>query len=124
MRCAGQGLSTEGGQLPGLIYKHRDIANDEYRVVKSTDDAIQAVRENITQGADVIKIYSNNTPNVTRLSIEEIKAIVNEAHRYGIRVTAHSTDNEAVYNAVVGAPVEQISNFFMEDLKLLAKLSA
>ncbi len=102
MRCAGQGLSTEGGQMPGLIYKHRELINDEYRIVKSTEDAVQAVRENITQGADVIKIYSNNTPNNTMLTVDEIKAIVQEAHRYGLRVTAHSTNNMAVYNAVVG----------------------
>ena len=101
MRCAGRGLSSEGGQMPDVIYKHRDIIEDEYRIVKGKDDAIQAVRENITQGADVIKIYSNNTPNVTALSIEEMQAIVKEAHRYGLRVTAHATDNKAVYNAVV-----------------------
>jgi len=102
MRCAGRGLSSTGGQLPGVIYKHQDLVADEYRVVKGPDDAVQAVRENITQGADVIKIYSNNTPNNTMLSVEEIKAIVGEAHRYGIRVTAHATDNRAVYNAVIG----------------------
>ena len=102
MRCAGRGLSSAGGQLPGVIYKHQDLVADEYRVVKGPDDAVQAVRENITQGADVIKIYSNNTPNNTMLSVDEIKAIVGEAHRYGIRVTAHATDNRAVYNAVIG----------------------
>ncbi len=101
MRCAGQGLSSEGGQIPDVIYKHRSIINDEYRIVTGADDAIQAVRENITQGASVIKIYSNNTPNVTSLSIEEMKAIVKEAHRYGIKVTAHATDNQSVYNAVI-----------------------
>jgi imidazolonepropionase-like amidohydrolase len=101
MRCAGRGLSSEGGQMPDVIYKHRDIVEDEYRIVKGKDDAMQAVRENITQGADVIKIYSNNTPNVTALSIEEMQAIVKEAHRYGLRVTAHATDNQAVYNAVI-----------------------
>ena len=95
MRCAGRGLSSEGGQMPDVIYKHRDIVEDEYRIVKGKDDAMQAVRENITQGADVIKIYSNNTPNVTALSIEEMQAIVKEAHRYGLRVTAHATDNQA-----------------------------
>lgn len=102
MRCAGRGLSSTGGQLPGVIYKHQDLVADEYRVVKGPDDAVEAVRENITQGADVIKIYSNNTPNNTMLSVDEIKAIVGEAHRYGIRVTAHATDNRAVYNAVIG----------------------
>lgn len=101
MRCSGPGLASEGGQLPGLIYKHRDIIDDEYRIVKGADDATQAVRENVTQGADVIKIYSNNTPNRTALSVEEMRAIVKEAHRYGVRVTAHATDNAAVYNAVI-----------------------
>lgn len=94
MRCAGRGISSEGGQIPDVIYKHRDIIDDEYRIVKGADDAMQAVRENVTQGADVIKIYSNNTPNVTALSVVEIQAIVKEAHRYGIRVTAHATDNQ------------------------------
>lgn len=102
MRCAGPGLSTEGGQMPGVIYKHRDLINDEYRIIKGPEDAVQAVRENVTQGATVIKIYSNNTPNNTMLSLDEIRAIVGEAHRYGIRVTAHATDNRAVYNAVTG----------------------
>ena len=101
MRCAGKGLSPQGGQLPRLIFKHQSIADDEYRIVKGPDDGIQAVRENITQGADVIKIYSNNTPNNTYLSIPEMQAIVGEAHRYHIRVTAHATDDRAVYNAVM-----------------------
>jgi imidazolonepropionase-like amidohydrolase len=101
MSCAGQGLSSEGGQLPGLIYQHRAIANDEYRIITGADDATQAVRENVTQGANVIKIYSNNTPNRTALSVDEMRAIVAEAHRYHIRVTAHATDNQSVYNAVI-----------------------
>jgi imidazolonepropionase-like amidohydrolase len=123
MRCAGKGLSTTGGQVPGLIFKHQSIVNDEYRVVKGPEDGIQAVRENITQGADVIKIYSNNTPNNTYLSIEEMKAIVGEAHRYHLRVTAHATDNTAVYNAVI-AGVDGIEHGYqVEDstLELMAR---
>jgi imidazolonepropionase-like amidohydrolase len=123
MRCSGPGLSTEGGQFPGLIYKHRDMANDEYRIVTGVEDARQAVRENITQGADVIKIYANNTPNKTMLSIEEIRAIVTEAHRYGVRVTAHATNNTSVWNAVKGG-VDGIEHGYRLDdttLQLMAK---
>lgn len=123
MRCAGQGLSSEGGQMPDVIYKHRNIVNDEYRIVLGITDAIQAVRENITQGADVIKIYSNNTPNVTALSVEEMQAIVKEAHRYGIRVTAHATDNQAIFNAVISG-VDGIEHGYEVDdstLVLMAK---
>jgi len=123
MRCAGRGLSSTGGQLPAVIYKHQDLVADEYRVVKGPDDAVEAVRENITQGADVIKIYSNNTPNNTMLSVDEIRAIVGEAHRYGIRVTAHATDNRAVYNAVIGG-VDGIEHGYSVDdttFQLMAK---
>jgi imidazolonepropionase-like amidohydrolase len=100
--CSGPGLSSEGGQFPGLIYSHRDLINSEYRIVHGPDDGVQAVRENINQGVNVIKIFSNNTPNNTMLSVGEIRAIVQEAHRYGKRVTAHATDNQSVYNAVMG----------------------
>jgi imidazolonepropionase-like amidohydrolase len=123
MRCAGKGLSTQGGQVPGLIFKHQPVASDEYRIVKGPDDGVQAVRENVTQGADVIKIYSNNTPNNTYLSIGEIMAIVGEAHRYHLRVTAHATSNQAVYNAVMGG-VDGIEHGYQVDdstLELMAK---
>jgi len=123
MRCAGKGLSSQGGQIPGLIFKHQSIVDDEYRIVKSPEDGIQAVRENVTQGADVIKIYSNNTPNNTSLSIEEMQAIVREAHRLHRRVTAHATNNQAVYNAVV-AGVDGIEHGYEvadSTLELMAK---
>jgi imidazolonepropionase-like amidohydrolase len=123
MRCAGKGLSSQGGQLPGLIYKHQSIVDDEYRIIKSPEDGVQAVRENITQGADVIKIYSNNTPNNTSLSIEEMQAIIREAHRFHRRVTAHATNNQAVYNAVV-AGVDGIEHGYDvadSTLELMAK---
>jgi imidazolonepropionase-like amidohydrolase len=87
---------------------------DEYRVVKSVDDAIQAVRENINQGASVIKIFSNNTPNNTMLRIDEMRAIVEEAHRYNVRVTAHATSSRSVYNAVM-AGVDGIEHGYQID---------
>lgn len=123
MSCAGPGLSVAGGQILGLIDKHENIVDDEYTVIKGVDDAIQAVREHVTQGAHVIKVYANNTPNKTMLSISEIKAIVEEAHRYNIRVTAHATNNRAVYNAVIGG-VDGIEHGYEVDdttLELMAK---
>jgi imidazolonepropionase-like amidohydrolase len=99
MIAAGPGLSPEGGQFPGLQSSYRAIAEEEYRVVRGPQDAALGVRENVTYGADVIKIYSNNTPNKGALSVDEMRAIVDEAHRLHVKVTAHATSDEAVWRA-------------------------
>jgi len=99
MVAAGPGLSPEGGQFPGLQSGYRAIAEEEYRVVRGPQDAALGVRENVTYGADVIKIYSNNTPNKGSLSVDEMRAIVDEAHRLHVKVTAHATSDEAVWRA-------------------------
>ena len=99
MVVSGPGLSPEGGQFPGLQIGHRAIAEEEYRIVHGAEDAAMAVRENVTYGADLIKIYSNNTPNPGSLSLEEMRAIVAEARRLGVRVAAHATSDAAVWRA-------------------------
>lgn len=123
MRCSGPGLSTYGGQMPGTIFKHQEIIKDEYRIIKNPLDAIDAVRENVTQGATVIKIFANSTPNLAMLTVDEIKAIVEEAHRYGIRVTAHATSDKAAYNAVTGGVdgIEHGYELYDSTLELMAK---
>ena len=99
MVAAGPGLSPEGGQFPGLQSGYRAIAEEEYRIVRGPQDAALGVRENVTYGADVIKIYSNNTPNKGSLSVDEMRAIVDEARRLHVKVTAHATSDEAVWRA-------------------------
>jgi imidazolonepropionase-like amidohydrolase len=100
MYVSGPGLSPEGGQFPGLQFDYRRIAEEEYRVIRGPQDAAMAVRENVTYGANVIKIYSNNTPNRTLLSLEEMRAIVAEAHLLNVKVAAHATSDQAVRRAV------------------------
>ena len=100
MIVSGPIISSEGGQFRGLVKKHEHLVSDEYRVVRNVDDAINAVRENITYGADIIKICANNSPNNTTLTLNEMKAIVKTAHRYNTKVTAHGTDDRAIWEAV------------------------
>jgi imidazolonepropionase-like amidohydrolase len=97
--ASGPGLSPEGGQFPGLQHAYRGIAEEEYRIVRGADDAASATRENVTYGANVIKIYSNNTPNPGSLSPEEMRAIVDEARRLGVPVAAHATSDAAAWRA-------------------------
>ena len=109
--AAGPGLSPEGGQFPGLQSAYRAIAEEEYRVVRGPADAALGVRENVNYGADVIKIYSNNTPNHGALSVDEMRAIVDEAHRLHVKVTAHATSDEAVWRAAT-AGVDGIEHVY------------
>lgn len=100
MFYSGPGLSPEGGQMPGMDPAHMAVVHGEYRIVNGTDDARRAVREAAIQGAQVIKIYAENTPNRATFSMDEMRAIVDEARRTGLTVAAHATDDAAVWRAV------------------------
>lgn len=99
MFVSGPGLSPVGGQFPGLKPGYEKLSADEYQLVHNATEAADLVRQNVTYGANVIKIYSNNTPNPGYLSSEEIKAIVAAARMHGVRVAAHATNDAAVYRA-------------------------
>lgn len=94
-------ISSVGGQMPGMNKKYDHLISEEYRIIKDVEDAKLAVRENITYGADLIKICADNTPNNTSLSIEQMQAIVETAHRYNKKVTAHATGAKAIWEAII-----------------------
>jgi len=123
MFVSGPIIISEGGQVPGLLHSQRDVIEDEYTIIRNVDDAINAVRLHLTYGADLIKICANNTPNVTSLTIDEMKAIVKMARRYNVKVTAHATDDLAVWEAVT-AGVDGIEHGYQisdTTLTLMAK---
>jgi imidazolonepropionase-like amidohydrolase len=123
MFVSGPGLSPEGGQFPGLQPSFHAIAEEEYRVVRGPLDAALGVRENVTYGADVIKIYSNNTPNRGALSVDEMRAIMDEAKRLHVIVAAHATSDDAVYRAAL-AGVHSVEHGYQvadSTLALMAK---
>ena len=97
---SGPGLAPEGGQVPNLAPGHAGLIDGDYRIVRGVEDARQAVREHVYHGADLIKIYSNSSPNRTMLSLAEMKAIVEESHLYRLKVTAHATTDEAIERAL------------------------
>jgi imidazolonepropionase-like amidohydrolase len=121
MRVSGPGLSAEGGQVPGLLYKHLPLVNDDYRIVRGVDDAVAAVRENLVMRVDLIKVYADSAPNIARLSVEEMAAIVKEAHRYGLRVAAHAVSDKSVRDAALAGvdSVEHAYSVSDETIQLL-----
>jgi imidazolonepropionase-like amidohydrolase len=65
------------------------------------------VRENIKYGADLIKFCASggvlskgDQPGTQQYTLEEMKAIVDEAHRLGRKVAAHAHGTEAIKQAI------------------------
>jgi imidazolonepropionase-like amidohydrolase len=67
-----------------------------YREADGPDDMRKAVREQLRRGADFIKLMATGArsvlaedPEPAQMTAAEIEAIVDEAHRLGVRVAAH-----------------------------------
>lgn len=101
-------ISTTGG-YPLEGYSPEVSMPSGAQIVDSPEEARKAVREQIKYGADLIKIYSTHrfhfTPegkleSVPTLTLLEIRAIVNEAHREGVKVACHAYGGEGLDNCV------------------------
>jgi imidazolonepropionase-like amidohydrolase len=63
--------------------------------VKSEDEARIAVRDNVRRGVDMVKLWvDDRNGSVPKLSYELYSAVIDEAHRNGLLVTAHVYDLE------------------------------
>lgn len=68
------------------------------QMVSGVEEARRAVREQIGNGADLIKVYADwEYPTLTP---EELRVVVEEAHKARRRVAAHATTKEGIRNAV------------------------
>ena len=107
MQVSTRALSAIGGQFGGLTPEAQDLVGQEYAVVNGADDARRAVRQAMYDGADVIKVIVNTNPRV--LSLEEMKAIVTEAHGQRRPVAAHAIGNVPT-RVAVDAGVDSIEH--------------
>jgi len=67
-----------------------------YREADGVDDMRRAVREQLRRGADFVKLMATGArsvlaedPEPAQMTAAELEAIVDEAHRLGVRVAAH-----------------------------------
>ena len=81
-------LSAAGGQFGGISAETQKLIENEYVIISNVEEARRAVRQAFYDGADCIKVIVNTGPRV--VSLEEMKAIVEEAHRVGKKVAAHA----------------------------------
>ena len=119
--AATRALAAPGGQFGRLIPEAQKIIEQEYVTLNGPDSARQAVRQALYDGANCIKVIVNGTPaNVT---LEEMKAIVDEAHTAGVKVGAHAIGDKATRIAAeAGADSIEHAYVISDDtLKLMAQ---
>lgn len=101
------------------------------QVVDGTDQARKAVREQISHGADWIKVYSDRSyfvrpdgvlDDIPTFTVDELRAIVDEAHREHHKVASHAAALNGVHNSVEAGvdTIEHGQYIAPEDLKTMA----
>jgi imidazolonepropionase-like amidohydrolase len=117
---AGRIIAPYGGQFH-LQPEKRDLATPEYAFADTHDEMLKAIRENIHFGAKVIKIVVDDQKYI--YSVDDIRFIVAEAHRDGLKVAAHCWTEPGARNAAE-AGVDSIEHGQMmtnDDLQLAKK---
>jgi imidazolonepropionase-like amidohydrolase len=102
-------LAAAGGQFGDINPAARQLIEEEYVVIAGADEARRAVRQAFYDGADCIKVIVNTGPRV--ISLDEMKVIVEEAHRVGKKVAAHAIGDLATRIAA-DAGVESVEHAY------------
>jgi imidazolonepropionase-like amidohydrolase len=114
-------LAPQGGQFGRLIPEAQSIIEQEYVTIRGAESARQAVRQALYDGAGCIKVIVNGSP--ASVTAEEMKAIVEEAHRSHVKVAAHAIGDNATRIAAE-AGVDSIEHAYTvsdDVLKLMAQ---
>lgn len=131
MQVATRALDVTGA-YPLLGYAPGVVVPKGVQIVDGADGARRAVREQISNGADWIKVYSDRSyqvmPNGTLDDIptftpEELRAVVDEAHRQRRKVASHAMALQGVHNSVeAGVDSIEHGNYIAdEDLRTMVQ---
>ena len=97
------------GSYPLLGYSPEVTVPTGVQIVDGPDEARKAVREQIKYGANFIKVYGTGSfrftsegqmVSVPTFTLDELRAIVDEAHRWGRRVACHAYGDPGLRNCV------------------------
>lgn len=121
MQVATRGIAAVGQYFPFRV--STDLTNfpTGAQMVSGVEEARRATREQIGHGADLIKVYADwNNPTLT---IEELRVVVEEAHKQKLKVAAHATTIEGIRNAIT-AGVDSIEHGHAADRSDLELMKA
>ena len=131
LKVATRGISTTGGYgLEG--YSPEVTVPVGVETIDSPSEARKAVREQFNYGADLIKIYGTDRysflpdgkeVSVADFSLEEVQAIVDEAHLKGLKVACHAYDGPGLHYCI-DAGVASIEHGIQLDDEAIRKMVA
>src|SRR5205807_2632679 len=129
MQVATRGIQSTGGFFL-KDYSPEINLPMALQVVDSPWAARQAVREQIMRGADLIKLYAAYDFSFTAdgkmvipptFTLEEVKAIVDEAHGKGRKVSCHAFGGQGLHNCL-DAGVDSIEHGVVLDDSAIKKM--
>jgi imidazolonepropionase-like amidohydrolase len=132
MQCATRALSITGGYSPYGYSPDVDIPKGA-QIADGIDGVRKAVREQLANGADLIKIYIDHrrrgTPNPDMLtawptfSFDEVKTVVEEAAKVDAKVAAHVYTSQAAQTAIRAGIASLEHGIYLDDptFKMMAE---
>ena len=94
--ASGRKLIVRGSYVQSLNPALADaIVHQEFLLIDGPERARQAVRENAFQKVDVIKVTADEN-----LTVAELAAVVEEAHREHLKVAVHAADKTSIQTAI------------------------
>jgi imidazolonepropionase-like amidohydrolase len=125
-------IGSTGGHCDSTFFPP-SMAQKSPAVIDSAEAGRQMVRQLHKYGAQVIKICATggvfshgDTPGAQQLTLDEIKAIVDEAHLTGMKVAAHAHGASGIKAAILGGvdTIEHASLVDDEGIRLAVQRGA
>jgi imidazolonepropionase-like amidohydrolase len=112
MQVATRGIAAIGRYYPFGISPDPPDFPTGAQLISGPEEARRAAREQIGHGANLLKVYADW--GVPTLTLEEIRPIVEEAHKAKIKVAAHADSPDGIRNALT-AGVDSIEHGHQAD---------
>jgi len=99
MLVATQGIAAVGQYHPFGVSSDLTHFPSGARMVSGVEEVRRAAREQLGQGADLLKVYADwRNPTLT---VEEIRVAAEEAHKAQRKVAVHATSSQGIRNALL-----------------------